>query len=489
MNPPATTDESSSEPQLRLIRAKSERQAAPKFNADIDAVIPDARQRRSWSWLGWLTLAGIAFASGRFMAGSSHPIHQIGLEGVNLGTTERGDAIVVTAEPVRIREIQRTVDAVGTLHGFEELTISSKLEGRVARILHDLSSVVKPGELLLQLDETDAKLSVEQAERSLQAELSKWGFKSVPQEQDDLSGLPMVVSSKLKFDLSKSRLDRMLPLQASQSISVDDLEQAKSDTRVFESEWKNQLLMAQSAAATARLRAADLAIAQQRLLDCEIRVPTPSLSDRPDEHQYTVSERLVSEGTLLRPGTELFRLVLGSTLKLRLSIPESHSSKIEVGQRVTVSTTSMGEPRDGRVAKISPAIDRATRTFIVEVEVPNEDRRCKPGSFAKASILVGTAEPALTIPMSGLYSLAGVNKLFLIDGGTAREHEVTLGEQTRDWVEITSPSLSPNARVVTSGQRMLSEGVPIVERAISISSGARTAGAAASPVSPKEARP
>ena len=86
----------------------------------------------------------------------------------------------------------------------------------------------------------------------------------------------------------------MLPLEQTRSISADDLEQAKSETRIAESEWKNQLLLANSAAANARLKAADVQVAQQRLLDCQILVPTPTLTENSLPPMYTVSERPVS---------------------------------------------------------------------------------------------------------------------------------------------------------------------------------------------------
>lgn len=453
---------------------------------------PPSRTKSNWMNWAWVIVAALSFLAGRFWIGERHREPLIALNEDGSGSLlYRGDAVVVTAEPVSIRPIQRTVDAVGTLHGFEELTVSSKVEGRVVRIHHDLSSVVKPGDILLELDATDARLAVDQAERSLQAELAKWGFELVPDEGYDLSQLPMVVSSRLRFDLAKSRLDRMLPLESTKSISQDDLEQAKSEAQITESDWKNQLLMANSAAAVARLRAAELAIAKQKLRDCEIRVPTPTLTGNPQEEIYTVSERLVSEGTLLRPGTEVFRLVLGRTLKLRLPVPEVHSSRIAVDQKVMITTASLPEGRIGRVAKISPSIERTTRTFIVEVEVPNEDGKCKPGSFAKASIQVGVSEDATTVPLSALYSLAGINKVFLLQGDRVREVQVGLGEQTSEWVEIASPSIPRGSRVVTSGQRMLSDGAPIVERALkqvpgvdSPASGTRNA----SPIGTSEAR-
>jgi len=318
---------------------------------------PEPRQ----SWKPWLWIAGclLSFLAGRFLLPASHHAEErLSIAKSNHHHTP-GDAIVVTTEPVTTRTLDRTVEAVGTLYGFEEVEISSKLDGTVAKIHYDLSSVVKPGDVLLELDSTDASLALDQAQRSLQAELSKCGFASVPDESYDRNQLPMVVSAKLRLDLARSRLERMLPLELTRSISADDLEQAKSETRIAESEWKNQLLLANSAAANARLKAADLAIAMQRLKDCQICVPNPTLTESDMPALYTVSERMVSEGTHVRPSSVVFRIVLGRTLKLRLSIPEVHASSLAIDQRVQITTSASSEFQWGRVAKISPAIDRA----------------------------------------------------------------------------------------------------------------------------------
>jgi RND family efflux transporter MFP subunit len=155
---------------------------------------------------------------------------------------------------------------------------------------------------------------------------------------------------------------------------------------------------------------------------------------------------------------------LGKTLKLRLAVPESYSAKVKVGQLVTVYPSAGAEPVQGRVSKIAPSVDRVTRTFVVEVEVPNESGNYKPGGFAKASILVGDAERAVTVPSSSIYSLAGIQKIFVIDQGMAREHHVQLGEQNEDWIEISEPQLPVGAQVITSGQRLLSDGLAVAVR-------------------------
>jgi RND family efflux transporter MFP subunit len=373
-------------------------------------------------------------------------------------------ALPVTAEPVGYRSVQRTVEAVGTLHGYEEVSLSAKVEGRVTKIHYDLSSRVKPGELLIEIDTTDAKLAVAQAERNLQAELAKSGFTAVPSEDEDLSNLPTVVSARLKYELARTQYDRMQSLRTTNSIAQEELEKTRSDTLVLESDWKNQLLQAKSAAAMARLKNADLAIAQQRLADTQILAPIPTLYANESDQFYRVSQRLVSEGTMLRVGTEVMKIVLGDTLKLRLAVPEAYGNAVQVGQKVDVMTAANDRPSIGTVARISPSVDRSTRTFLVEVEVPNRDGALKPGGFAKANIKIAINERATTIPLAGLYSFAGINKLFLLEQGVAREIQVTVGEQTESWVEISSPQLPPDAIVITSGQRMLSEGKSVTIR-------------------------
>ena len=438
-----------------------------RMESDNSASISSRRRTRRilQSIIGWIGVVAISFLAGWYFGGTRATQNSlITLREELPGSQDSSTAIPVTVEPIMQRSVARTVSAVGSLNAFEEVMVSPKLEGRVQRIVADVSTRIKPGDVLLELDATDARLAVQQAERSLQAELAKWGFQGVPDEDVDLSQLPSVRSAKAKYELSKARFERMQSLKTTGSVSDDDFDQARTDVGVLENEWRKEQLLAQSSAAVARLRAADLAIAQQRLNDCQVRAPIPSINDPEHEAEYVVSERLVSEGSLLRPGTEVFRLVFGRTLKLRLSVPETYATSVEVGQRVDVFPSSIEKPLSGKVAKVSPAVDRATRTFMVEVYVSNSAGTLKPGGFAKASIRIAESEQAVTVPMSSVYSLAGVQKIFVIQNGMANEYVVSIGEQGKEWVEISSPSIPVGAMVVTSGQRLLSDGVPVKVR-------------------------
>ena len=82
----------------------------------------------------------------------------------------------VTVAPLEHRTVERTVDVVGTLRGWEQVTVGSKRTGRVAKVLHDMGDRVRPGEPLVELETVDAKLAYDQAQSRYLGELVKLGL-------------------------------------------------------------------------------------------------------------------------------------------------------------------------------------------------------------------------------------------------------------------------------------------------------------------------
>lgn len=407
--------------------------------------------------LFWLMQIAAALAAGFWLAKQSNgPDHRIELATapVNINNT----AVPITVDRLTVRDIERSIEAVGNLHGYDELTLKSKVSGRVAKIHHDFADKVKPGELLLEIDPTDAALAVEQSKRSLNSELAKWGFKEVPNDKIDLSKLPTVTAARLKADWTKSQLDRLKTLQSRGSVIAEEIEQAKTNQLVAESDYNSQLLMARAGAATAQLKKAELDIAEQQL--SETKVFLPIRREAPDELRYTITDRYVSQGAWLAANTDLFRLVVDETLKLRLTITEKYASDVKIGQRVEVDTISQSAPVAGIVTRIGPAVDPLTRTFQLEAEVPNQDGGLKTGGFAKARVLIASTT-AQTVPVAALVTFAGVHKIFVVSGERVKEVQVTLGQQTSQWVEIVQPQLPADSVVVTSGQSKLADGSEI----------------------------
>lgn len=376
-----------------------------------------------------------------------------------LSQTDVPQGYMVTAEPVAFRQVQRFVDAVGTLYGYEEIIISTKVEGLVRRLACEVADRVRPGDCLVEIDPVDFELAVEQAQGNLEVELSKLGLTAPPDEKFDPASVPMVMLAQAQIDNAQANYDRFKRLTTSSAMTASDMDGAVAKLRTAQAEHANQLLIVKSGLAMVRLRQAALAVSRQELADT--RTLTPALHRTvPGQESgvsFVVTSRAVSDGTFVRKGDEICRLAVDQTLKLRVPVPERHADQIKLGQAVEVRTASSAEVFPGIVTLINPSVDVKTRTFHVEVRVPNSHGRLKPGGFAKAHIHTSRSEDNPTVPLSAVVTFAGVTKVFLVEDNHAKEVQVQLGVQTRDWVEITHPPLPRESLVITSGMAAIAD--------------------------------
>lgn len=404
-------------------------------------------------------------------------------DGVAAGHTETSKvlpsaprAVTVTVDPVALRSVQRKVDVVGSLFGLEETSVSSRASGTVMRIRHDIGDVVRPGDVLLEIDPVDAELAIAEARRSLDVELAKLGLNGSPGESLDKDSLPSVLLAVSKEKLARINLDRAQRLGTRNASTTEEIETARAAFAQAVASHRQAILDANATLAAVELRRAALDSANQRLRDCQVVVPTPSggAGGPPTGIEYLVAERTVSEGETARPTSTLFRLVVAEALKMRAFVPERHLAEIKVGQPAEVEVDAYpGEKFEARVERVNPTVDRASRTFQVEILIPNAARKLSAGCFAAAAIRTRLDPEARTVADEAVVQFAGVAKVFVIRDGKAAEVPVTMtglriegGSESdpRYRVEVAG-SLRPGEPVVTSGQSKLTDGVSVVVRA------------------------
>jgi len=145
-------------------------------------------------------------------------------------------------------------------------------------------------------------------------------------------------------------------------------------------------------------------------------------------------------------------------------VPERYMAQVQMGLDVEVRVEAYpNEVFPGKVARINPTVDPQSRSFDVEAHVHNPDHRLRHGGFAKADVVVGTADKAITVPLEAVTRFAGVSKVFAIRDGTAQEVEITIGTQGPGWVEALG-GLEADDVVVTSGQSKLANGTRVSVR-------------------------
>ena len=379
--------------------------------------------------------------------------------------------VVVTVAPVGSVSLKRTIEVVGTLDAFKDVTLAPKVDGRVIRVRKDRGDAVQPGEVLLELDAKDYELDVEVARRALEAELAKLDLKALPAGEIDLEQVTAVAQARAQLDLDKKELDRTKTLDTRGVGARADLDAALTKVTVAEASKRLAETEARATLAHARRLRATLDLAEQRLRDTVIRAPVPdewgawaaAVGPGLAPLSYTVANRMVWEGEMVRgmPEKNVFRLVIAHILKLRVEVPERYGPDVAAGQPVRVQVDAFPD-RTGVVTRVSPTVDTQNRTFQVEIEVPNGEGkfRLKPGGFARADIVTRTDSGVMTVPVESVVTFAGVNKVFVADGEKAKAIEVKLGQREKDWVEVIG-TIHPGSKVVTSGFSQLVDGSSI----------------------------
>jgi len=376
-------------------------------------------------------------------------------------------AVPVSIASVEVREVQRRVSVVGTLHGFEQITITPKVEGRVQAIHFDVGDRVPPGKTLLELDPTDYQLAVEEAQRSLNQELSRLDLKQPPPENFNVEQLPTVESARLLLKNAQQKYERQKTLLGQNASSGQAFEQAETDLKVADAALRQARINSHATLAAVKHRESLLNQALQKLSETEVKSPTLGNMLRSSAlKDFVVAKRMASVGEMVRafPSTPVFELVLDDVLKLHVMVPERYMSQVQMGLDVEVRVEAYpNEVFPGKVARISPIVDPQSRSFEVEAHVLNPDHRLRHGGFAKADVVVGTADKAITIPLEAVTRFAGVSKVFTVHDSKAREVEIAIGTQGPSWVEALG-GLQAGDVVVTSGQSKLANGTRVTVR-------------------------
>ncbi len=375
--------------------------------------------------------------------------------------------IAITAARVAAREIARSVEVTGTLLPFEEVVLTNEQPGTVEAIRVDLGDRVEPGQLLLRLDDREARLALAQAEANLLAAERGLGRARAGAE----AALATVARSRAALEEARLNRKRFEDLFAEGAVSASQRDSARTQdemaaatVRWAEAQAESDAQGVQTAAAAVEQARAALGLARKRVADTEIRSPMKG----------AVKQRLVSAGDGIREKTPLLVLVTTDPLKLQGTVPERFAPEVRVGQPVAVTLEAYpGRAFRGKVSRVSPSVDPQTRTLALEALLENRDGRLKPGFFARGQVLARTDKDVPFVPETAVYTFVGVTKVFVVTDGTVQERQVEAGERLNGWVEVRN-GVKPGEVVATANLAALFDGAPVtVTRTAEAGEGAR----------------
>ena len=160
----------------------------------------------------------------------------------------------------------------------------------------------------------------------------------------------------------------------------------------------------------------------------------------------------------------ILSIVQTDQLKALVNISERYFPHITTGMPVYFTSDVYPEESfQGKIFRIYPTIDPATRSFTIEVNIPNLNDRLRPGMFTRAKIDLDQVQ-AFVVPAIAILKLQGSNErfVFLEDKGIVKRVVVELGQRFDDQVEIHSSKIEQGSNLVIEGQSRLIDGMEVV---------------------------
>ena len=314
------------------------------------------------------------------------------------------------------------------------VNIFSRVDGYIARLYVDKGDFVKANQLLLEIDHQDYIHAVNQAKANLAAARAK------------------VTQQDASVRNAKLTLERMQALITEQFVSQQDLDNAQvnSDAAVAALE-----------SLRAQVKQMEVAVAQAEtnLAYSYIRAPFSGyVAERNLDLGAYVTGAATSNSTTSRGIVSLHDI---ETVRTLIEVVEKDVPLVRIGQKAEVRAEAYPDKVfEGTVTRIVQALNRATRTMTVEVDLPNKDRLLKGGMFARVEVLVGKHHNALQIPIDAVSRLEDAQYVYVVRDGKAERVSVEIGVRDENRVEITK-GLDGSEQVIVSGKDLVHDGTPV----------------------------
>jgi len=302
----------------------------------------------------------------------------------------------------------------GTLQGFIESPIYARTSGYVVRWNRDIGARVAKGDVLAELDTPEVDQQYAQARAA--------------REQANSS-----------LELAKSSAERWESLRQRDAVSQQELDERRS-----------AYLQAQANLAAAVAN-------EKRLHELEDfkRIVAP--------FSGVVTRRNIDVGDLIDAGNggaarALFTLAQTDPLRVYVYVPQTYSSLVHVGEAVSVSQSEMhGAVYRGTISRTAGAIDTATRTLQVEINLPNKDGRLLPGAYAQIELPVSTSDTLIAPSNSLMFRPEGPRVAIVDAAGHIHLQAVTLGRDFGQTIELLS-GIHAGDQIVLNPADSLAEG-------------------------------
>ncbi|MGC5327509.1 efflux RND transporter periplasmic adaptor subunit [Brevibacillus sp. SYSU BS000544] len=344
----------------------------------------------------------------------------------------------------------------------EEVTVNSKIGGKIAKVLVEEGAVVKKGDVLAELESSDYLQQVKQAQAGIASANAKLADVRAGARPEEINRLKSTVEqAQTAYEIEQKSFKRLQALFGSGAIAQNDLDKASAELdrkRTAVDQARAQLDLAQagptsnSVAALAseveRLQSG-LALTQDSLANTVIKSPING----------TVVKRNIDLGEVIQPTTSMMTIVTVSDIQIVANVSQEQVQHLKVGSSVIVSTgPSFQQTIEGEVTFVSPVSDVATNLYPIKVKVKEHQGKLRGGMLVDLRFFDSSNN--LELPAFALVNKEGKHFVFKQQDNQVKQVEVQIKEINPDWVEVTA-GINKGDQIVINPSNRLSDGAKV----------------------------
>jgi RND family efflux transporter MFP subunit len=323
----------------------------------------------------------------------------------------------VSVLAVKRAEVPDLLEVVGTVRAAQSSQLASQMTGNIIAVQAREGDFVRRGQVLAVLDEAQPRAAVDRAAAAENAARQE------------------VTASNSDLSLAEATLKRYQNLYDKKSVSPQEFDEVKA---------RYQAALAHRDMALASQEQAKAAMAQAHTSFSYTRILTP--------YDGVITEKKADPGTLATPGLPIFTMEGSGRYRLEVTVNESDLGCVRMGEPVSVVLDALQNLRlQGKVAQIVPAADPGSRSFLVKIELPAENR-LRSGVFGRALFSRGQRS-SLMIPQTAVVDRGQLQGVYVLDQNkVASLRYVTLGKNAGPAVEVLAGLQEGDHLVETPGK-------------------------------------
>jgi membrane fusion protein, multidrug efflux system len=313
------------------------------------------------------------------------------------------DVVRVVEQPLDVE-----LSLPGELTAFQAVAIYPRVTGFVKTVNVDRGSRVRVGEVLATLEAPELLAQRAEAQSKLQAAEAQ------------------LAVTRARADATRSTFERLKAASATPGVVAGN--------EVLVAEKTADASQSEVTAAQQTVEATRQALNAVRDLEGYLRLTAPFAG--------VVTERNVHPGALVGPTSgaispPLLRVVENTRLRVVVPVPEAYTSDLKTGTEIPFTVAAYpGQSFTGTVARIAQAVDVASRTMAVELDVANRDGRLAPGTFCQVRWPVRRREPSLFVPSTSIGTTSDRSFVIRVRGGKTEWIDVRTGLTSGPLVEV-----------------------------------------------------